>query len=382
MKISVSKEAPWICVLAANLGCIVGGSAAAAEAVPASGLPAVVEDGRIGFVLIKRIWSIYQSKDGKEECPDGFNDGPREQYAKLFPDNGKPRTLLETQLLREGRQWFPTTEPETLMFKEAGGNTAPGMNLDGREKPGDFTSPDGVKGVDNQLFRVIGCVTNYRGPSITPIWHYEDEYVRRYVINRFMIEITDVDSLVNDDEVTVRSYRGLDDLFTDGSIANIFPGGAQRVDARWGKFIESTWKGRIVNGTLLTEGADVNVPASGSRVSSTSGFHVLRGLRFQLKLTPERAEGIMAGYVDVDAFIHHLNTTWSTHYQGYGLTSSPSVYRALRRLADGYPDPRTGAMTAISSSIDVKFVQAYLIHPKQPPDSGERLSRAAAASGR
>jgi hypothetical protein len=91
-------------------------------------------------------------------------------------------------------------------------------------------------------------------------------------------------------------------------------------------------------------------------------IQTIYGLRFRLKLTPDRAEGLMAGYADVDGFYYQLNKAWSTHLQSYGHISSPSLYKALHRLADGYPDPTTGVNTAISSALEVKFVQAYIQH--------------------
>jgi hypothetical protein len=51
--------------------------------------------------------------------------------------------------------------------------------------------------------------------------------------------------------------------------------------------------------------------------------------------------------------------------------SSPSQYKALDRLADGYPDPKTGRNTAISAAVTVKFTQVYV----QQPDGKELLSR-------
>jgi hypothetical protein len=96
----------------------------------------------------------------------------------------------------------------------------------------------------------------------------------------------------------------------------------------------------------------------------TSGHHVFRGLQLKLKVTPEAAEGLMAGYVDVDSFKHHLNTSWSTHHHSYGQLSSPSLYKAMHRLADGYPDPKTGRNTAISAAVTVKFTQVYVQHPE------------------
>lgn len=342
--------------------CALAIGAGNAGAQSAADVPSVVKDGKIGYVLTHRYWAVYQTPEGKVECPKGYNDGPREQFKALFPEDGTKRTLVDTQLMREGRQWFPTTSEEQFTFKDAGGKISYGMDLDGKVKDTDFTSPDGAKGVDNQMYRAMGCISNYRAPEGT-IYHFENEYLRRYNTNRFMIELSGVDSLVNDDDVTINSYRGMDQLLTDATGANFIPGGTQRIDGRFGGYVRATWKAKIVDGVLISEPADVTIPASAT--FDTSAFHVFKGMRFQLKLTAERAEGVMAGYVDVAAFNHHLNTSWSTHHQSYGQLSAPSMYRALRRLADGYPDPKTGEMTAISSALSVKFTQVYIDHPPQ-----------------
>src|SRR6478609_5315812 len=87
----------------------------------------LLKDGKIAYVLTDRHWAIVESKDGKAECPQGFNDGPREQFAKLYPGDPKNYTLLETQLKREGEQWHPTTVPERFPFYEAQGKVAYGL---------------------------------------------------------------------------------------------------------------------------------------------------------------------------------------------------------------------------------------------------------------
>ena len=38
-----------------------------------------------------------------------------------------------------------------------------GFNLDGKVKPADFVSPDGEKGIDNNLYRAWGCDAPWRG---------------------------------------------------------------------------------------------------------------------------------------------------------------------------------------------------------------------------
>lgn len=337
-------------------------------------LPATVRSGTIGYVLTSRHWAVYTTPDGKTECPRGYNDGPREQFKQQFPNDGTKRTLLETELMREGRQWFPSTEPEPFVFKEAAGKISYGLNLDGQVRATDFTSPEGEPGIDNQLYRAIGCISYYRNPDSGA----GDEYIHRYTYNRLLVEISGVHSLLNDDNVTVRTYRGLDELMTDGTGLSFIAGGTQHVDDRFGRFVESTWKGRIVNGVLMTEPADLTLNAGES--FGTTGIQKLRGVRFRLKLTPQSAEGLMAGYVDIDEFMRQLNEGNSTHIASYGQLSSASLYRALRRLADGYPDPKSGEMTAISSALQVKFIQTFIVHPPQRTATNPSLGPVRTAS--
>src|SRR4051812_8991219 len=114
----------------------------------------------IGYVLTDRHWGVYVTA-GKTECPQGMNDGPREQFKVLFPDDGSKRKLIDTQLARESEIWHPHVTPEPFAFKEPQSATSIGLNLDGKAGPSDFTSPDGEKGIDNQLYRVLGCVAHF-----------------------------------------------------------------------------------------------------------------------------------------------------------------------------------------------------------------------------
>ncbi|HEY4367715.1 MAG TPA: hypothetical protein VGN07_10830 [Steroidobacteraceae bacterium] len=342
---------------AVALGLLGAGGVSAATLQEGGG---AVRNGNIGYVLTHKVWSLYETAGAKTECPQGFNDGPREQFKQQYND-GKKRTIVEAQLKREAEEWHPSTTPEQFTFKEAQGNTSYGMNLDGKIGPNDFVSPDGQKGIDNQLYRVIGCISNYR--TMGTINHFEELFMRSYNDARVVIELSGVDNLVNDNDVTVHFYRGSDGLLQDATGEGFIPGGTQNVDMRWGKEYIAQAKGKIVDGVLTSEPIDtVRLPWMST--FGTSAYHVFRGLRVNLKVSQTGAEGMLAGYVDVDAFMHQLTTSWSTHHQSYGQLSSPSEYRALRRLADGYPDPKTGENTAISSSVNVKFVQVFVQHPE------------------
>ena len=72
------------------------------------GNPDSLRDGSIGYVMTNLFWSVYQTPGGATECPNGFNDGPREQFEALFP-TGEERTVVDTQLRQEIETWYPTT---------------------------------------------------------------------------------------------------------------------------------------------------------------------------------------------------------------------------------------------------------------------------------
>jgi hypothetical protein len=328
-----------------------------------------VKNRTIGYVLTNKAWAVYQTPDGKTECPNGFNDGPREQFAKLFPNDGKKRTLLETQLAREADTWFPAANEEStdkgvLPYYEVAGKIGPGLNLDGKVGPNDFTDPHGERGIDNELYRVLGCVAGFRGPD-GAYFFFQNDYMQRYIFNRVLIEITDVDDLTNDDDVTVTTYRGLDPLLTSANGKDFIPGETQRVDERWGKRYIHSFKGKIVNGVLTTAAVDAKIPYANT--FDTNDDLSIKAARFRLKLTPTSAEGLLGGYVDVAEWHHQLATNWSSHHSSYGQMSIPSITRALRRRADAYPDPQTGKNTAISAALDVKFIQAYILHHTETP---------------
>ena len=93
---------------------------------------AELSDGRIGYVMTNLFWSVYQTEDSKEECPRGFNDGPREQFTALFPDH-ESMSVEETQLKQEIQTWHPTDEPDGFEFLETLGTKAiDGVDQDDR----------------------------------------------------------------------------------------------------------------------------------------------------------------------------------------------------------------------------------------------------------
>jgi hypothetical protein len=336
-----------------------------------------IRNRTISYATVTMHWSLHQTADAKSECPNGLNDyGPREVFKSYYGD-GAGRSVVDTQLARESLKYFPMDKEDNLPYNHAAGKISTGLNLDGKVEGNDFTNPDGEKGVDNNLYRVIGCARIYRGPD-GAIFFYATKQVRDYTFNRTMIEITEVDDLGNDPDVSVTFYRGMDPLMQDASGALVVAGGTQRPDMRFGKQLIRRTKGKIENGMLLTDPIE-SMMVPWQVFPPVPDYLTVRGARFSLRLTPDRAEGVLAGYTDVEKFYAQA-TTWSTHHMSYGQHDAPRFYRELRRMADGYPD-KDGAMTAISSALQFNMIQVFIDHgeAKTAVDATPARSRAEGA---
>lgn len=337
---------------------LLSGTASAQQAQLVEGALGV-QNRSIGYVMTFENRSIYQAKDAKTQCPVALNDGPPEQFKKLYPDNGA-RTVEGTRLAWEGELWNPTSKELNVPYYEVQGKVGRGLNLDGKDDANDYVSPDtGEKGIDNQIYRTVGCTFNYRDgqtSTLTPQW-------RRATYNIFVIELTEVDSLQNDDDVTVTTYRGKDRLITDATGNEYLPGGSQTLDTRWGKRYITSFKGKIKDGVLTTEAKDLIMPAASVYAPRDGAPDIIyRDMRFQLNLTDTQANGFMGGYADVWTWYYHSHKTRDSRHQAYGGTAGPTLYRALMKNADSHPD-KNGQNTAISTALDVKFVHVFVKHP-------------------
>src|SRR5262249_29472332 len=87
------------------------------------------------------------------------------------------------------------------------------------------------------------------------------------------------------------------------------------------------------------------------------------------------AKGMLAGYLDLTAafgtFFGHGKVHGKERADRAQLLPSsfgyscPASWVALHQYADGYPDPKTGQCTAISTEREVQAVPAFVIHPRE-----------------
>lgn len=357
-----------------------GAGTLAAAALLAACSGAGAGQGRtLGYAIVGWNLAVYETPY-HDECPEGLAHGndalwwkslaPQER-AKLTQDGtldpvSAPRRSISAYRGPNGEDgcWMPEAVQDPPL-RTVEGKVSYGMDLDGNDggdatpkscRHVDFVSPEGLKGVDNQAYRVLGCHYGWR----------KDGYIDRHANTErrdtshgvTLVEITGVDDLRNDPSVEVAFYKKADDdALPKDPRAEILGKASYRIHQtpRYG----GKAKGRIENGVLVTEPVDITLPYYGNQVHVPV---VMRDMRLKLNVAdPDKdAEGMVAGYYDLAKFwryiqqIEYLNVT--------GQFSCPGVYKALRENADGYPDPKTGECTAISSAFRIKAVPAYVSH--------------------
>ena len=348
--------------------CALSGTAYAGEG------ESIIKDRRIGYVTTDLHWTMYQTADGKAECPKGLSpNGPREIFKTLFPDMGP---VEKTQLAREALKMYPgDMGGNKFDYIEVTGNIALGLNLDGKVGPKDFTSPMGEKGIDNAFYRVTGCNSQFRGPE-GQLQLFANKQIPDFGYNRILLEVTEVDDLANDPDVTVTIARGRDPLLLDATGEKVAPGGTQRVDATYGAKVIQKFKGKIVDGVLTTEAKDGKWPWQ--IFGGVPRSLAVRDMRFSMKLTPHSADGLIAGYFDNESLYRWL-TSWSTHHLSYGQLEAGEFYWEILKNADGHPG-KDGKMTAISSAITLNMAQVYIEHPEKAVASDAPAAPAKAAT--
>ena len=341
-------------------------------------LPAAAAGKTLGFVVTNWNRGIHESKFA-DECPEGFNPSydeiwwrglSKEDRAK-YTDNGlKSRLDRYFNAIRRGPNGEDVCmNPDVVKdppLRQAEGKVSYGMDLDGgKDAPQscphqEFTGVDGAAGVDNQMFRLLGCVYGFR--SFGQYEANENENRKSNGKGVTLIEVTGVDDVRNDDAVQVSFYRAIDPYVLDGA-GKFTPWSSYRIDTADGKpRYSSTVKGRIKDGVLTTDPGDVNLPFYGNYTYMNQR---LRDLRLRLEIGPDgdTGKGMAAGYYDVDQLMFYISGIGPIHSSG--MANCPAVYVAAHELADGYPDPKTGKCTALSSAFNFGVVAAFIVHPGQ-----------------
>lgn len=258
---------------------------------------------------------------------------------------------------RDNVYLHPTTVPDSHL-KPAVGRYGYGFDLDGKGViPGvSYEDPDTHQpGVDNQLFRAIGCIPAYKGypPPQPPLEaEYRWEYSRPSM-GAWLITITGAD-LGRDGDVTVTIMDSLDAVTAQDANARVQRDMTYRVGARPASY--NVLRGRLRGGVIVTEPADLSMQCD---AYIQPRYNFLQA-RLRLTLRPDGSlRGVLGGYQPwFDLYWSHAKVGYIDE-RGFGV-DAPALYYALRRYADAYPDPKSGEKTAISAAYVIDAVPAFL----------------------
>lgn len=242
------------------------------------------------------------------------------------------------------------------------GKVSIGANLDGRTGKDDFTSPDGAKGIDNNLLRATGCNLGARDSGDSSL---ADKSLRSETAPT-LLELSGVDSFENDDAVVLRIFAAAQSVEV-GANGDALPFASMDVDPD--PRYMATVKGRIVNGVLET---DPFAFAMRQKISVIDSYMGMVGARLSIRFGPDGSiSGEAHGYQTLDSLdytYHH----YSQNAADFSATSCPAMMSAIHRLADGFRDRKTGRFTAISAAYKFNGVPAFLIAPSGAGKAGSR----------
>jgi hypothetical protein len=318
-------------------------------------------------------WFAPATTTTDEQCPQ-LNGKPTEEdvFRHLSPDEAK---VVRARFAEKGITYGLDSErrgPRRLSIAALPGivpdpglhepvsTVADGLDLDGhdgRGKPprgvrahGNYTAPDGRRGIDNQYFRVMGCVPGHRGrngySNQTPNARRADGNITT------LVEVSGIDNETNDNSVEIALIHSMDKPIRDNAGRVFIPGYSFRptLDPNFAIY-NVRLRGRIVNGVVLTEpvGSLLINPGQGPEID-------LRNAR--LRIVPQAdgtAKGLLGGYLIWKNIPIHSG--YSEGLFGYKIDA---LYYGFRRHADGLWNPVTGEFDGISIAYDIDAVPAFL----------------------
>ena len=319
--------------------------------------------------------------DGKSDCPNGLNISAIDFYRRDLAKAGYKHEEIEAALKDfpgEGglkQPWVPMVvtrgnhkdnvyaHPETMAdpgMIEVSGKYSYGFNLDGKgaASPNSFEEPDThEKGINNQLYRVEGCIRSYRGlpppgrPSLPEnLWD-----VLRDVMPAWLITVNAPNGFDKDGPVSITWDRALERITRDASGAVAQADMTYQIDPdpRSHNELKGEIKGNVVTGEA-PDWKMVLDPYLQPDIHFT---------KMHMKMTVAAdgsVRGVVGGY-----------QPWSTIYYGFAdqghikeyaaSINLPALYYALKRNADFDPDPQTGQNRQISSAYQIEAVRAFAV---------------------
>jgi hypothetical protein len=371
---------------------------AVGAAAPAPQAQSNFSDGKAGFVVSHFAYALSRDATDTGACPDGMSSGyanPGDVFLSKPELAQQPGELEDVYNRRVYGQAMsdPGTRNQCLnpelgkadpTFRTVTGANVPaeGIDLDsqdsranGRPAPGtcahdDFRGMNGERGIDNQLYRVVGCSKSFQSTGQSNTFEIE-MYTGSWGI---LLTLKGVHDLRNEKDVEVGIYANADPLQLSPT-REALPNATYAIDQD--PRFQATTHGRIVNGVLTTDPVGVRFHWI---VNSIRLERPLQDARLRATFTADGGlEGILAGYTSVEAMydlqygfrdgkdgagqpaplrLRALSSIGASRVLGY---TCNGAYYALKKFADGHRDPQTGQCTAISTQYRIKAIPAFVV---------------------
>jgi hypothetical protein len=241
-----------------------------------------------------------------------------------------------------------------------------GFNLDGKIKAGDFVSPDGEKGVDNNLYRAWGCDAPWRGNGNATLDLRANDKMQEGLYT-MVIRISGKQDPMNDSDAVVEIGYSPDKIVKDAR-------GGIAVDYSYRLLKSAQYtklKASIKDGVVETEQAEhLHTPRIAWFYDQTGDTNFAKG-KIRLKLASDglSGNGLLGGYRNWRDL--YTENTFAQDGGQQGIREHEdhvSLYYALRRNADGMYNAKTGKYDGISSVYRIKLASAYVVEPDKPMD--------------
>jgi type VI protein secretion system component Hcp len=245
-------------------------------------------------------------------------------------------------------------------------SSARGFDLDGDTggdrppagvcKHKNYVSQDGLKGIDNQMYTVQGCMPGYQGRKGF-LEQYRNEQMRNGALS-ILVQIKGIDDDRNDNSVEVLILFSKDPMAKSADGSQILHDYTYRLtdDTEYSHYT-TRLTGRIVNGVVVTDPVKTFQLVVANMPELT-----LHQARMRLQIMPDgRLKGLLGGYQEWRKFMATNANSNSENLYGF---QCPGLYNALKRNADGLKDPVTGECAGISAAYDFEGSRAF-VSPKQ-----------------
>jgi hypothetical protein len=366
--------------------------------------PNAPQNGQIGFIVSHIKYALSKDANETGACPDGMTKGYGDaggfndvgavfvSKAELQRHEGEVEDQyvrrIFTQAMSDPNTKNLCLNPELGKpdpnFKTVTGKNVPadGIDLDGQDSHSngkaapntcphdDFAGMNGERGIDNQFFRLVGCSKSWQSTGLSN--QYEIEmYTGAWGI---LITLKGAGDLRNAKDVEVGIYANGDPIQLSPT-REALPNATYAIDQD--PRFRATTHGRIVNGVLTTDPVDVRFHVI------TNSIHLERPLqdaRLRMTVTPDGGlDGILAGYTPVEELYDfqygfrngkdakggpaplQLRTVSSIGQAAVLGHTCQGAYYAMKQLADGHRDAKTGQCTSLSTQYRIKAIPAFVV---------------------